>query len=204
MPRPPILDDVKRAEICALLAAGCSQQVAASYVGVTPAAIRNAAARNRAFHHQLLKAMQSAELDALQTIRAAAPKSWRAAAWLLERTKPQQYGYRNPKQLTADYWARFFEEVMTFVEHVLPDPKSRYEFCRRMDRLLERAKVDANLPFTFTNMTPPVVPPAIPEPTSPRYRDLPPPNSAAAHASGNPDPALKYGTGAEQGLGKTR
>ena len=204
MPRPPILDDVKRAEICALLAAGCSQQVAARYVGVTPAAIRNAAARNRAFHQQMLKAMQTSELDALQTIRAAAPKSWRAAAWLLERTKPQQYGYRNVKQLTADFWARFFEEVMTFVEHLLPDAKSRYEFCRHMDRLLERARLDANIPFILPNLTPPVVPPLVPEPTSPRYRDLPQPNSAAAPASSIPNSPLNNATGSGQGPGKNR
>jgi hypothetical protein len=180
MPRPPILDDVKRAEICALLAAGCSQQVAARYVGVTPAAIRNAARRHRAFHQQLLKAMQTSELDALQTIRAAAPKSWRAAAWLLERTKPQQYGYRNAKQLSNDYWTRFFAELISFVQHLLPDPKSRYEFCSRMDRLVERSLLDANLPSPFFEITPPVAPPDVPEPTSPRYRDLPRPSAAAA------------------------
>ena len=172
MPRPPKLDDVKRAEICALLAAGCSQQVAARYVGVTPAAIRNAAHRNRAFHQQMLKAMQTSELDALQSIRAAAPKSWRAAAWLLERTRPQQYGYRNPKLLTQDQWARYFDELTTILEHLLPDPKLRYEFCHRMDRLLARTLFDANLPSISLSQTPRVLPPEVPEPTSPRYRDI--------------------------------
>lgn len=191
MPRPPILDDVKRAEICALLAAGCSQQVAARYVGVTPAAIRNAATRNRAFHQQMLKAMQTSELDALQTIRAAAPKSWRAAAWLLERTKPQQYGYRNAKQLTNDYWARFFEELVGLLEHLLPDPKLRYEFCHRMERLLEQTMRDVNLPstfpLTFLALTPPVVPPEVPEPTSRRYRAArPDPDHAPAKANRQP------------------
>jgi hypothetical protein len=171
MPRPPILDEVKRAEICALLAAGCSQQAAARYVGVSPTAIRNAARREPAFHQQLLKAMQTAELDSLQNIRAAAAKSWRAAAWLLERTKPQQYGYRSARHLSTDYWQRMWDELIGLVHDLLPDAKTRDELCRRIDRVMAKAQLDAALPWPFGPGTPAHVPSEDPDATSPRFLD---------------------------------
>lgn len=44
------------------------------------------------FQHQVMKARASAEVRALHQINSAMGESWQAAAWFLERTKPERYG----------------------------------------------------------------------------------------------------------------
>jgi transposase-like protein len=43
------------------------------------------------------KARAEAELDAIRTIREAAPRSWQAAAWYLERSYPKRWGRQAPE-----------------------------------------------------------------------------------------------------------
>jgi hypothetical protein len=93
--RPPLLDTTKRNEVLAILSLGCSQAVAADYVGCTASTIYRTACRDPEFARRLRHARNQAEVSLLKNIHNAAaadPKFWRAGAWALERSKPGRYG----------------------------------------------------------------------------------------------------------------
>ena len=98
-----MLDDRKRGQIVAILSVGCSQTVAAQYVGCAPATIQRTAERDPKFAEELGKAKSNAELGLVKNIRNAAKKEqyWRAAAWALERGFPEKYARRGPDVITA-------------------------------------------------------------------------------------------------------
>lgn len=53
------------------------------------------------FKYQTERARSRAEVDTLKLIRTAADTSWRAAAWFLERTRPERYGPRQNVNLAG-------------------------------------------------------------------------------------------------------
>ena len=62
--RPRALDEIKRREVCALVAAGCGIEFASRYIGCSARTIRREALRNEDFHEQFaprrtLRAAQS-------------------------------------------------------------------------------------------------------------------------------------------------
>lgn len=80
MARRPALDEIKRREVCAILAMGGSRATAARYVGCAVSTILRTSQRNRTFRGELRKAESSAEVIQLQHIHTAGKKNWRAAA----------------------------------------------------------------------------------------------------------------------------
>jgi IS30 family transposase len=101
MPRPRALDDAKRREVCALVSAGCGIAHAARYVGTSAITVRREAMRNSDFYKQLRDAELSAQIVPLQALKKAAQTHWRAAAWYLERTHPDEFGRRNVERFTV-------------------------------------------------------------------------------------------------------
>lgn len=120
--RPPVLDREKRAQIVAIIGVGCSQNVAAQYVGCSPSTIQRTAERDPAFADELSKAKSNAELSLVKNIRDAAKKEqyWRAAAWALERGFPEKYARRGPDVITVEQigllLVRFCEIVVQQVQ----------------------------------------------------------------------------------------
>ncbi len=116
--RPPVLDRDKRSQIAAIIGVGCSQNVAAQYVGCAASTIPRTAERDPAFAEQLRQARCNAELSLVKNIRDAARKEqyWRAAAWALERGFPEKYARRGPDVITIEQvgilLARFAEIVV--------------------------------------------------------------------------------------------
>lgn len=53
------------------------------------------------FKYQTERARSRAEVSSLKQIRDAGDTSWRAAAWFLERTKPERYGPRQNVNLAG-------------------------------------------------------------------------------------------------------
>jgi hypothetical protein len=94
--RPAELDAVKLAEICALIASGCSYRTAAKYVGCTAAAISMRVKRDPEFAEQLDKAVAQREAILLSHLRESSKKSWRAAAFLLQITVGGRFGGHVP------------------------------------------------------------------------------------------------------------
>jgi transposase len=120
--RPTLLTPERARRITDLLTAGNTMETAAQGAGVAPATLYSWIARGRAerdrltAHHaakprpaearflSFLEAVEKARADAeanlVSYILAAAmePKTWQAAAWLLERRDPQKWGrpWRQP------------------------------------------------------------------------------------------------------------
>lgn len=72
--------------------AGCLPiDVAARAAGVAPSTVRSHRERHREFATALDAALATAKSSMLAHVRKAAPKDWKAAAWLLERRFPEEF-----------------------------------------------------------------------------------------------------------------
>jgi len=138
--RPPALDHVKRREILAILAMGCSRRTAARYVGCSPRTIQNTADRDPEFAAQLRHAEHASEIEYLQRIRNAAKKEqyWRAAAWALERINPEDFAQRPPRSLTLEETRDLLAQLADLLLAELPVGKHRKRVIKSLDRLLAR------------------------------------------------------------------
>lgn len=136
--RRPALDATKRKQVVAILGVGCSQSVAAEYVGCSRSTIQRTAERDPKFADELNKAKCNAEIVLVKSIRSAAKKEhyWRAAAWALERGFPDKYARRGPDVITADQigilLARFSEIIVQEVSE-----RTRKRILKQIARLAQ-------------------------------------------------------------------
>ena len=95
---------IKQTQILALLRLGYSRRMAARQVGCNHATIGRAAARDPSFAAQLCHVEGQADFQALKLVRTAAgqEKYWRAAAWILERRNPEEFGHRPAHSFSTD------------------------------------------------------------------------------------------------------
>jgi hypothetical protein len=95
-PRPRIagrrrlLDPEKKVELCEHVAKGASVEDAAETVCVSLRTVQRERKLDEDFDHELQLSLRQAP-DPLKMMQHAARAHWRAAAWLLERTDPEQY-----------------------------------------------------------------------------------------------------------------
>ena len=88
----PALNESRRQLLLRMISLGMSRRRAAACIGCHHATIARTAARDPDFDAQLRAAELVCESDPLAMITKASRKTWRAAAWLLEKTRPQHYG----------------------------------------------------------------------------------------------------------------
>jgi hypothetical protein len=136
--RPATLDERKRRQIIAIVANGSSRRVAARVVGCSHSTIRRTAERDPTFAAELDAAEQTLEVEALQSIRAAAKDSryWRAAAWLLERKHPRDFARRDLGSLTEDDVLNLWRMMSDPLIQRLTDE----EYDEMQDRMYETAR----------------------------------------------------------------
>jgi hypothetical protein len=127
-----LLDEVKRSEICALVAGGFSRCEAARYVACSAKTIQREAARNPDFQAKLLNSEMYAQMNPLRAIHQAAGTHWRAAAWILERAYPDRYGRRHQNALNAKEARQLYSEVERIISSEVRDP---FQFKRIEKRL---------------------------------------------------------------------
>ena len=135
--RPPVLDETKRREICAVLSMGGSRRLAARYVGCAPTTIMNTAERDPEFRDQLMQAEGQHELLYLRNIQAAAKREqyWRAAAWMLERRYPERYAQLRPGTVTVQQIIELLAQFAEIVVQELPDGKDQQRVLARLELL---------------------------------------------------------------------
>jgi hypothetical protein len=136
--RRRVLDEVKMAEICALLSVGCGRYEAAEHVGCAVNTIENTMRRDKAFAQRVRRAETKAEMTMLRQIRKAAKHSWRAGAWTLERTKPQRYARRRADYLTFDEVDQFVRLLAMTVLNEFPSGPFREGAVKKLDKLIEQ------------------------------------------------------------------
>ena len=141
-----VLDVKKRTRICGLLALGYSRRMAAEYVGCDPSTITRTAQRDEAFREQLANAQSDADIDALKLLRRTADqeKYWRAAAWILERRNPDEYGRRAPNTFTGEQVMKILQRSLHAVMPAVPREKVEEvmsEFAEELEDVAEKARL---------------------------------------------------------------
>jgi hypothetical protein len=154
-----VLDEAKRAAIVSMLAVGCSRRMAAKQVGCDHATIARTAERDPVFAAQLAEALAGADMKSLRLIDRATDqeKYWRAAAWILERRNPEEYGRREADTFTAEQVGEMLSSFHRAVVKAVPDDcrekvmeafdEAMREVARRVRRPYLKVKVhEAPLP----------------------------------------------------------
>ena len=142
--RPRVLDDDKRNQVCGLVASGCGMGHAARHVGCSARTVRREALRNPAFGEKLRRAQLSAQLQPMSALRSAASKDWRAAAWLLERTHPDEFARRDPASLSTDSLSAAVDNLLEAIIEEVDDPAARTRVYRRILAISGHRKIEEN------------------------------------------------------------
>lgn len=109
MARPDKLTPERQQRIVTAIRAGNTREAAAGYGGVHAATLyrwlaKGKVARNGSKCRELYEAVKDAEneceLTSVAIIRAAAQRHWTAAAWWLERRRPDQWGRKESLDIT--------------------------------------------------------------------------------------------------------
>lgn len=136
-----ILDDRAQTEVCAMITVGCSRAAAARLVGCTPNAIVGLAERDPLFAERLQAAEMKREFGPLHRINAASEKNWRAAAWILERVRPQSYSSRKKAAISPEQMREIGQMFVQCIDRYIEDPtekeKLAQRFAERLDKLAE-------------------------------------------------------------------
>jgi hypothetical protein len=125
-PRCSALDDDKKAMVIVLVGQGASRREAAELVKCHHTTIGRTAARDAAFGAKLAQVESAAHLEAGDMIRRAGsdPKYWRAAAWMLERRNPEDYGRRDPTTFTGDQVTSLLASFCNEAQKLVPQEKT--------------------------------------------------------------------------------
>jgi len=136
--RPPVLDEIKKAEILAVLATGCNRQSAANYVGCDLKTIYNTALRDPQFEEKLVNRETSSEIAHLVNLKNAGKETrfWRASAWFLERLLPDRYAARTPDTFTVEQFSRLVSAIAQMMVEEVPVDRYRKKMLARLDKLL--------------------------------------------------------------------
>ena len=91
--RNRVLDQQMKVKLCELVAESATIEQAAETLDVAVRTVQRERKLDEDFDHELRLSLQAAP-DPLKLMQSAARAHWRAAAWLLERTNPEQYARR--------------------------------------------------------------------------------------------------------------
>ncbi|MEM8946563.1 MAG: hypothetical protein AAGD11_15430 [Planctomycetota bacterium] len=137
--RPRVLDETKRREICALISAGVSLRRAAEYVGCSYVTVYRERRRDDEFRNALGRAKATRQLAPLQMMRQSAQTHWRAAAWLLERLDPEQFGRRRPHAFGASELRSLASDLMAIFDDAIDRPELREQVSQQVQATVNYA-----------------------------------------------------------------
>ena len=152
--RPCALDDARCAEICDLVGNGHSVRAVARLVGCNVKTIRRHAARNPNFARLLATAEISARHDPLKMMRRSAGASWRAAAWLLERTDPARYAKQPSGACRPEDLDRAFTRIMDSALSHVSGAESRNALYESLAKIMEEETMRLFLPPSVRQAAP--------------------------------------------------
>lgn len=143
--RPRLLDEQTRREICGLVATGYSMSAAAKYIGCDRGTLRREIQRNQEFAQRIGRAELEAEYEPLHAIQDASRKSWRAAAWLLERTRPEQYSRAAINLVKMETLQDFVSRCLEVIEHELAGTPEMQAAGQRLIRAIQQTSVELTM-----------------------------------------------------------
>jgi len=103
--RPRSITGEKKEKLLEYLSLGMSRKMAGKALGFSHTTIADEAKRNPEFSAQLDQAEGKGVAENLDTIKKASRSDWKAAAWMLERKYPEEYG-RTTKHAMTDSHGR--------------------------------------------------------------------------------------------------
>jgi len=135
-----MLDQAKRTQLIALLAAGLSRRRATKLVGCARSTLYRLVERDPEFAGCVARAETSRQntkdTDARQVFPTLhQPANWRAAAWVLERINPQDFGPREPEYFCLRGEAEMLGEFVDMLREELPQDACRL-VVRQINQLL--------------------------------------------------------------------
>jgi hypothetical protein len=122
-------------QICAMVGVGCSLRTASKLAGCPESTVRSKLRSNRAFAARLRKAEQHRELVCLRHVQLAGQKNWRAAAWLLERANPVDYGPPKPEVMKPHQVDRILKQFAEIIMKGISNADERREVVMRIKEL---------------------------------------------------------------------
>jgi len=139
--RHPVLNQVKQAEILAVLATGCNRQSAAEYVGCDLKTIYNTARRDPEFHQKLYHRQTAAEVAHLVNLNNAGKETrfWRASAWFLEHLYPDHYCTQRLDTFTEKQLSVFISHMMEMLVEEVPVARYRKNILARLEKMLNES-----------------------------------------------------------------
>ncbi len=151
--RPRSLDDAKKREICALIAAGGGMVRASKYVGCRVETVMNEARRDPDFAAKLHRAEAQAELDPINALRSKCQTHWRAAAYFLEKVSDDRKSSMATDGFDQQCLRDFRHNFKALVTKEVTDPKLRGRihdsfmacfctFTRELGRMLPLIEID--------------------------------------------------------------
>ena len=167
-------DQGKQTAVLFYIRLGASRRMAARQVGCCHRTIARAAARDADFARELARAETEADERCLNLISRATEqeKYWRAAAWVLERRNPEEFGTRPPRTFSAEGVLELFTR---FLHSVLPKLPAEYretlldefddvtgELAKDPNALPDREKLEfKDVPPAPVTAPPPPTPPEL-------------------------------------------
>ncbi len=100
--------------------AGMSRRKAADFAGVSPDTVDRELLRNAEFAALVRGARADGEFRLLELIHAHAVRDWKAAAWLLARWLPDDWGDRKPNVITAEQMQATITSIVALLLQDLP------------------------------------------------------------------------------------
>lgn len=118
--RPSKFTPVIREAILAALHLGNTRTCAAEAAGIDHGTLSTWCTRYPEFLTQIKKAEAEAQQRAVKVITDAAPTSWQAAAWMLERRHPNEWGKVDRVEVTIrEHAEKLANELGVSVEDVI-------------------------------------------------------------------------------------
>ena len=140
-----------KAQLCSLVAQSYTLESSADAIGVSLRTVQRERKLDDQFDRDVRRAL-GASPDPLKLMETAARTHWRAAAWLLERTRPEQYGRRPSNSASHARVSRALSSVLSAVLEKLP-PEQRAEMLTHTAPAVEQALDDC-----FPNRPAPLAP----------------------------------------------
>lgn len=137
-----ILTPAKRGLACQLAALGLPRREVALRLGCSPRTLRRERQRNPDFERLYDEAEAATLGRPLDHLKRLAETNWRAAAWLLERTKPRKFASRRPMALRPYDFDEACRQIVEAALREVADPELRSRLYCAMDETVEAAGRD--------------------------------------------------------------
>lgn len=134
-----MLEAAHKREIIGMMAMGASKTLAAQFIGCSVSTIYRERRRDPQFRQEMERAAAQNVLHLKQLMRRHAERSWRAAAWLLEREYPHMYARRRPTEVSPEQSLELVNAWWDLVDKC-PYAKARRWIRRHAARLSRHAE----------------------------------------------------------------